>query len=131
MCRMLHICISSNCPAYIFIKSGDTWVQEQKLVASDRAASDLFGNSVAISGNYAVVGAHGDDEDGGHHHAERGEANGGFLAGSSLRYGNELDHDERKDRHLGQPGHRDRARAIQGYVRRDVEDTAWHGRAGG
>ena len=49
--------------AYIFIKNGDTWVQEQKLVASDRAANDLFGYSVAISGNYAIVGAHGDNED--------------------------------------------------------------------
>lgn len=49
--------------AYIFTKSGDTWIQEQKLVASDRAADDEFGMSVAISGNYAIVGAYQQDED--------------------------------------------------------------------
>ncbi|MEA2076929.1 MAG: FG-GAP repeat protein, partial [Candidatus Marinimicrobia bacterium] len=49
--------------AYIFAKSGDTWIQEQKLVASDRAADDEFGMSVAVSGNYAIVGAYQQDED--------------------------------------------------------------------
>jgi hypothetical protein len=36
----------------------------QKLTASDAAASHRFGESVAISGNVAVVGAHGDNEAG-------------------------------------------------------------------
>ena len=49
--------------AYIFSKSGDTWIQEQKLIASDRTADDLFGMSVAISGNYAIIGAYQQDED--------------------------------------------------------------------
>ncbi|MCK4529910.1 MAG: choice-of-anchor D domain-containing protein, partial [Candidatus Marinimicrobia bacterium] len=49
--------------AYIFIRSGDTWVQQQKLVASDRAVDDLFGMNVAISGNYAIIGAYQEDED--------------------------------------------------------------------
>jgi len=35
-----------------------------KLTASDGAASDLFGFSVAISGDRAIVGALGDDDDG-------------------------------------------------------------------
>ena len=34
---------------------------EKKIVAHDGAASDYFGYSVAISDNYAIVGAYGDD----------------------------------------------------------------------
>jgi PAS domain-containing protein len=49
--------------AYIFIRSGSTWTMQQKIVASDRSAGDQFGYSVAISGDYAIVGAYGDDED--------------------------------------------------------------------
>jgi Ca2+-binding RTX toxin-like protein len=48
--------------AYIFRKvSPGTWEQLTKLVASDSAALDFFGWSVAIDGNTAVVGARGDD----------------------------------------------------------------------
>jgi hypothetical protein len=45
--------------AYIFTRSGSTWTQQAKLVASDGAAGDYFGQSVAISGDgtYAIVGA--------------------------------------------------------------------------
>jgi hypothetical protein len=43
--------------AYVFIKSGTTWTQQQKLTASDGAAIDFFGYSVAISGDTAIVGA--------------------------------------------------------------------------
>ena len=45
--------------AYIFTRSGTTWTQQQKIQASDKQASDLFGNSVDISGdgNTAIVGA--------------------------------------------------------------------------
>ena len=43
--------------AYIFVRSGSTWVLQQKIVASDRDNFDLFGGSVAISGDYAIVGA--------------------------------------------------------------------------
>jgi hypothetical protein len=49
--------------AYIFVRSGSTWTQQQKLVASDRAASDEFGWSVSISGDYAIVGAPSEDHD--------------------------------------------------------------------
>ena len=44
--------------AYVFMRSGSSWTQQQRLVASDGAASDLFGVSVAISGDYAIVGAY-------------------------------------------------------------------------
>lgn len=37
---------------------------EQKLTAGDGAGLDKFGQSVAISGDYAIVGAYGDDDNG-------------------------------------------------------------------
>ncbi len=49
--------------AYIFNNVAGTWTQTQKLVASDRATTDNFGSAVAISGNYAIVGAMDEDED--------------------------------------------------------------------
>ncbi len=49
--------------AYIFEQVGSTWVQQQKLVATDRAANDRFGYSVAIDGDYAIIGARFEDED--------------------------------------------------------------------
>lgn len=51
--------------AYIFRSLQDTWVQEQKLTASNGAADDAFGHSVAVDGNVAVVGVKGDDQMGG------------------------------------------------------------------
>jgi hypothetical protein len=50
--------------AYVFTRSGTTWSQQQKLVASDPAASDYFGWSSAVDGNYAVVGAPYEDAGG-------------------------------------------------------------------
>jgi hypothetical protein len=47
--------------AYIFLRDGNSWSQQAKLTASDGAAGDLFGCSVKISGDYALVGASGDD----------------------------------------------------------------------
>jgi hypothetical protein len=43
------------------VRSGTTWTQQQKLTASDGAATDNFGSSVALSGDTALVGASGDD----------------------------------------------------------------------
>ena len=43
--------------AYIFKLDGASWVQYQKLTASDGAAGDSFGCSVSIGGDYAIVGA--------------------------------------------------------------------------
>ncbi len=45
--------------AYIFRFDGTDWVEEAKLTASDGGLGHSFGNSVAISGNYALVGAVG------------------------------------------------------------------------
>ncbi|HRI02620.1 MAG TPA: carboxypeptidase regulatory-like domain-containing protein [Pyrinomonadaceae bacterium] len=47
--------------AYVFVRSGTSWTQQAKLTASDGAALDGLGYSVAISGDTAVVGASGDD----------------------------------------------------------------------
>ena len=43
--------------AYVFTRSGSTWVQQAELTAFDGAVGDYFGNSVAISGPTTVVGA--------------------------------------------------------------------------
>ena len=43
--------------AYVFTRSGSTWTQRAELIASDGAANDQFGASVAISGETALVGA--------------------------------------------------------------------------
>ena len=45
----------------MFVRSGGAWTQQAKLTASDAAADDLFGYSVAVSGDTAVVGANFDD----------------------------------------------------------------------
>ena len=50
--------------AYIFKRNGASWTEEAKLLASDGVANDLFGNSVSISGDYAIVGAPFDYPDG-------------------------------------------------------------------
>jgi len=51
--------------AYIFKNNGSgVFTQTNKLTASDAAYTDLFGYSVAISGDYAIVGAPGDDDNG-------------------------------------------------------------------
>ena len=52
--------------AYIFTRSGSTWSQQQKIVASDPQMDDNFGISVSISGdgNTAIAGARYEDTNG-------------------------------------------------------------------
>jgi hypothetical protein len=45
--------------AYVFVRSGAQWVEQQKLVAPDGAIDDHFGEKVALSGDIAVVSAPG------------------------------------------------------------------------
>jgi streptogramin lyase len=47
--------------AYVFVRSGGTWSMQSagELTASDGAAGDRFGASVALNGNTAVIGAPG------------------------------------------------------------------------
>ena len=50
--------------AYIFRYEDGTWTEEAKLLASDGAANDRFGNAVAISGDLIAIGACGDADHG-------------------------------------------------------------------
>ncbi|MCP4105943.1 MAG: hypothetical protein GY749_10465 [Desulfobacteraceae bacterium] len=50
--------------AYIFKQEGTSWNEMVKLTASDGSDEDYFGCSVSISGDYAIVGAHKDDDNG-------------------------------------------------------------------
>ena len=58
--------ITNSGAAYIFTRSGSTWSQQQKIVASDPEMDDNFGISVSISGdgNTAIVGARYEDTNG-------------------------------------------------------------------
>ncbi|MFZ4430117.1 MAG: immunoglobulin domain-containing protein, partial [Phycisphaerales bacterium] len=42
---------------YVFTRSGSTWSQQTKLLASDGSAGDTFGNSVHLRGDDLIVGA--------------------------------------------------------------------------
>ena len=44
--------------AYVFVREGETWREAQILVPSDGTEEDFFGASVAVSGDYALVGAY-------------------------------------------------------------------------
>jgi hypothetical protein len=46
--------------AYVFVRSGTNWHQQAYLKASNTAANDRFGASVAVSGDTVVVGADGE-----------------------------------------------------------------------
>jgi uncharacterized repeat protein (TIGR02543 family) len=46
--------------AYVFTRSGTTWSQEAYLKASNTGSGELFGCSVAVSGDTVVVGAAGE-----------------------------------------------------------------------
>lgn len=50
--------------AYVFVRSGTTWTQQAKLIASNPDQHDNFGHSVAISGDAIVVGAPNEDSNG-------------------------------------------------------------------
>jgi hypothetical protein len=52
--------------AYIFERdAAGNWNEVTKIQASDKETGDWFGYSVAINGNKAIVGAHGEDTGGG------------------------------------------------------------------
>ncbi len=47
--------------AYVYRFDGAAWVEEQKLVAGDGEAGDVFGQFLSLSGNRALISARGDD----------------------------------------------------------------------
>ena len=55
---------SNSGSAYIFKRDNSSWSEQAKIIANDGAVDDHFGCSVAISGDYAIVGVHCDDDNG-------------------------------------------------------------------
>ena len=51
---------SDSGAAYVFARSGTSWTQQDYLKASNAGAGDLFGSSVAVAGNTAMIGASGE-----------------------------------------------------------------------
>jgi hypothetical protein len=47
--------------AYVFVRDGDSWNEEQKLVAGDGAAGHRFGGAVSLGTDRALVGAYARD----------------------------------------------------------------------
>ena len=52
---------NSSGAVYLFTRGGGTWTQQAYLKASNTGASNLFGSSVALSGDTLAVGATGED----------------------------------------------------------------------
>ena len=50
--------------AYVFVRNGAIWIEEAQLTASDSEAFRFFGVSVSLSGDTALMGAHGDGHEG-------------------------------------------------------------------
>lgn len=48
--------------AYVFERANGTWRQLAKLVPADGDFRDMFGNSTALTGETALIGAHGDED---------------------------------------------------------------------
>ena len=73
---------SKSGSAYVFVRNGNAWTEQDKLAATDAEAGDNFGISVAIDVNRALIGANLDDGD-------RFSNVGGAYA--FLRVGSEVD----------------------------------------
>ncbi|EJK62498.1 hypothetical protein THAOC_16886, partial [Thalassiosira oceanica] len=50
--------------AHVFVRSGEIWTHQAKLLAPDGVSGDLFGDSVAIYEDTVVLGAYLDDDKG-------------------------------------------------------------------
>jgi len=50
---------------YVYVRTGTTWMFQDKLEAADGAAGDAFGTALAVHGETCVVGAIFDDDAGG------------------------------------------------------------------
>jgi hypothetical protein len=69
--------------AYVFIRSGNGWIEQEKLLGVTGAApNDLFGSSVAVDGRAAIVGAIGSGSGLGRAHAFRLDAPPGGTGGA-------------------------------------------------
>lgn len=48
---------------YIFKRNGASWIQQDKLTASDGSTGDAFGRTISTNNDYIIVGAPYDDDD--------------------------------------------------------------------
>ena len=48
--------------AYVFVRSGGSWTQQEKLAPGDGERGDEFGEAVAVDGDTAIVGTQADDD---------------------------------------------------------------------
>ena len=55
------VTVTDGGAVYIYHRVGNNWNPIQRITASDKTDYDNFGNSVAISGDYLIVGAYHDD----------------------------------------------------------------------
>lgn len=55
---------SNQGAAYIYVLIDNIWTQEATLISADGSTDDFFGSSVAISSDYAIVGAPGKEING-------------------------------------------------------------------
>jgi len=70
----------SSGSVYVFERTAGAWDPVQKLTASDAGFGDQFGHAVALSGDYAVIGAPEDD----------GDSAGQFSSGSAYIFARTL-----------------------------------------
>ena len=68
--RLSGMLFTNSGSAYIFRREGTAWIQEARIIPADPATGVLFGYSVSISGNRAIVGT-------------RFDAPAGFSSGST------------------------------------------------
>jgi hypothetical protein len=52
-----HNYVRRNGFAFVFLNDNESWIQQEKLIASDGKDFDYFGSSVSVSDNYIIVGA--------------------------------------------------------------------------
>ncbi|MFM8394401.1 MAG: FG-GAP repeat protein, partial [Acidobacteriota bacterium] len=68
--------------AYVFVRTGTTWKQQNYLKASNSEEEDSFGYVVAIDGDTILIGAHGEDSAAG----LNGDQNDNSAAGAGAAY---------------------------------------------
>ena len=56
--------VTTTGSAYVYVRSGTTWSQQQKITAADGSQDDNFGASVSLSGDTVAVGANRDADNG-------------------------------------------------------------------
>ena len=64
LCIVLIACGETTTTDPVPTDPTESFISTATLTANDAAANDEFGNAVAISGNYAIVGAYRNDDTG-------------------------------------------------------------------